>query len=71
MNNAFEEYCLANDIESYIQITPQLLKNELQVPDASSFIKEKIHHVAHLVRVKVLLFIKRRLKFFCIYILRT
>lgn len=45
MNNAFEDYCLANDIESYIQITPQLLKNELQVPNTSSFIRQKIHHV--------------------------
>lgn len=37
MNNAFEEYCLANDIGSYIQIVLQLLKNEVQVPNASSF----------------------------------
>lgn len=41
MNNAFEEYCLANDIESYIQIIPQLLKNELQVLNASSFIRQR------------------------------
>lgn len=41
MNNAFEEYCLANDIESYIQIIPQLLKNELQVPNVSTIITHR------------------------------
>lgn len=45
INNALEEYCLANGIESYIQITPQLLKNELKVPNTSNFIREKICRV--------------------------
>lgn len=40
MNNVFEEYCQANDIESYIQIISQLLKNELPVPNASSFMRQ-------------------------------
>lgn len=41
MNNAFEEYCLANDIGSYIQIVLQLLKNEVQMPNASSLIRQR------------------------------
>lgn len=40
MNNVFKEYFVANDIKSYIQIIPQLLKNELQVSNASSFIRQ-------------------------------
>lgn len=63
INNAFEEYWLANDIESYIQIIPQLLKNELQVSNASSFSRERIHHVQHL-RVKGLLFINKGLNLY-------
>lgn len=41
MNNTFEEYCLANDIELYIQIVPQLLKNELQMPNSFRFIRQR------------------------------
>ena len=67
MNNAFEEYCLANDIGSYIQIVLQLLKNEVQVPNASSFISERIHHVVHLLRVKRPRFFKTGLKSLYLY----
>lgn len=68
MNNAFVEYCLANDIELYIQIIPQLLKNELQVCNASFYQTDRIQLMGHLDRVKGLLFINRGLKSLYLYL---